>query len=190
MKTFTRIQPTTTQTVGDVYKRSAVIKRYQTEDGEQHEFTTFFSEELVSVLVVAVTTDNKIAMTYQFRAGPEKWLYDFPGGDGEPGEAVEMVARRELVEETGCTPGRFEYIGECYEGPYINIKIAVYLATDCVYNEDAIHLDEAESNQGAELRFVSAAELFAIARAGDLCVTGPFALLFDYLDNLRQEELS
>ena len=182
MKTFTRIQPTTTQTVGEAFKRSAVIKRYQTEDGEQHEFTTFFSEELVSVLVVA--------MTYQFRAGPEKWLYDFPGGEGEPGEEVEAVARRELMEETGCTPGRFEYVGECYEGPYINIKIAVYLATDCVYNGDAIHLDEAESSQGAELRFVSATKLFAIARAGDLCVTGPFALLFDYLDNLRQEELS
>ena len=66
----------------------------------------------------------------------------------------------------------------------------MYLATDCVYNEDARQLDEAETSQGAELRFVSAVELFAIARAGDLCVTGQFALLFDYLDNLRQEELS
>lgn len=42
MKTFTRIQPTTTQTVGEAFKCSAVIKRYQTEDGEQHEFTPSF----------------------------------------------------------------------------------------------------------------------------------------------------
>lgn len=189
MKTFTRIKSTTTQTVGEAFKRSAVIKRYQTNDGKKHEFTTFFPEELVSVLVVAVTTDKKIAMTYQFRPGPEKWLYDFPGGDGESGEAVEAAARRELMEETGCVPGHFEYVGECYEGPYINGNITVYLATDCVYSEDARQLDETESSQGAELRFVSATELFDIVQAGRLCVTGPFALLFTYLNSLRQEEL-
>jgi Fe2+ or Zn2+ uptake regulation protein len=44
MKTFTRIEPTTVYEVGDRFKQQVVVKRFRTEDGLEHEFTTFFRE--------------------------------------------------------------------------------------------------------------------------------------------------
>ena len=66
MKKFTRIQPTTVQEVGDRFKDRVVIKRYQTEDGLTHEFTTFYKEGVLAVATLALTEDNRAIVVREF----------------------------------------------------------------------------------------------------------------------------
>lgn len=188
MKTFTRSEPTTVTPVGERFKQSVVVKHFQTDDGLTHEFTTFFAEDSCAAPVIALTSEGKVVMVYQFRAGPEAWLYDFPSGAALPGEDPEVAARRELAEETGYVPGVMHYLGDCHENGYINGKSPVFLATDCTYDPQVKQLDQTERDQGTQTRLVSIDELFTIAKNGELCLAGPFALAFEYLNNRRQEE--
>lgn len=79
MKQFKRIEPTDEYIVGGKYKKAIVVKRFQTEDGDIHEFTTWQKENTHSGGVIAVTTDGKVPVFYQFRSGPERWMYEIPG---------------------------------------------------------------------------------------------------------------
>lgn len=187
MKQFTRVEPTTVQEVGVMFRREVVIKRFQTDDGLQHEFTTFFRDEDAAVSVVALTTDGQVVMVRQFRPGPEKWLYDFPGGDIQAGELFEQAARRELAEETGYAPGELHYLGDCTESAYMNGRSAVFLATNCVYEASRYKLDQTERDQGAEVCVISLDELFRLAGCGELCFAGPLALALKYLMNIKGE---
>ena len=75
MKTFTRIEPTTVYEVGDRFKQQVVVKRFRTEDGLEHEFTTFFREGAKGVATIALTPDNQAVVVRQFRAAPEDFWY-------------------------------------------------------------------------------------------------------------------
>src|SRR5581483_1324616 len=56
--------------------------------------------------IVAVTDDNKLILIEQFRAPVNKRVIEIPAGlagdvEGSENEALEVAARRELMEETG-----------------------------------------------------------------------------------------
>ena len=183
MKTFTRIE-TIVQEVGEKFKQQVVIKRYATEDGLRHEFTTFFSEQLVSSPVVALTDDDKVVLVYQFRAGPDRWMYEFPSGGSLEGESSIESAARELAEETGYVPRTMEYLGTCYEGPYVNASNEVFFAQGCA-PQNATHLDDTEAGQGMTTKLVTVEELLTLAKQGELCSNGPLVLAFDRLQAIQ-----
>ncbi|MEO6761034.1 MAG: NUDIX hydrolase [Candidatus Saccharimonadales bacterium] len=183
MKEFTRIEPTTQQTFGLKYKRIGVIKTYQANDGQIHEFTTFYAEGARSGAVLALTSDNQVITTYQFRAGPERWMYDLPGGGFHDGEDAELAALRELAEETGYVSNKVEFLGTTHGDAYTNLERFYYLATDCVPGE--ADLDKEEVEQGAEVRFISIAELIEYSKTDQM--TDPAAVLMAY-DKLKAME--
>ncbi len=183
MKQFTRIDPTTRQDVGVRYKRTVVIKNYQTEDGLTHQFTTFGSEGSRGGAVIALTPDLQVVTVHQFRAGPERWVYDLPGGGLRSGEDPEAGALRELAEETGYVPGRVEFLGTSHGDAYTNFQRYYYLVTDCVPGETK--LDREESEQGAEVRLISITDLIANAKQDNM--TDPVAILLAY-DRLKSLE--
>ncbi|HMF13918.1 MAG TPA: NUDIX hydrolase [Gemmataceae bacterium] len=58
-------------------------------------------------------------------------LWEIPAGTLEPGEAPEVAAVRELVEETGYTAATWRKLTEFYPSPGVLTEIThVYLATD------------------------------------------------------------
>ncbi|MDO4781469.1 MAG: NUDIX hydrolase [Candidatus Saccharibacteria bacterium] len=164
MKQFTRID-TEVQRFGRKFPDNAVIKRYRTDDGLEHEFTTVYDEGSRAVAIVALTEDNQALTVYQFRAGPECWYYDLPGGGVESGEGLEVAARRELMEETGYQPGEMEYLGAQFVDVYSNVQVHFFLATNCRRVADMM-IDEKESAQGAEVKIISIKQLFTYARQG------------------------
>lgn len=107
MKTFTRIEPTTIYTVGDRFKRDVVVKRFRTEDGLEHEFTTFYPEHQQGAAVIGLTSDCQVVVVRQFRPGRASYCYEIPGGglEDEDNGSIEAAARREFFEETGYRPG-------------------------------------------------------------------------------------
>ncbi len=177
-KKFTRIEPTEIQEFGLKFKRHAVIKRFRTDDGLEHEFTTVNKEGSMSAAVVALTPDNQVISSYQFRAGTEKWVYEIPGGGVNEGEDPESGAVRELEEETGYKPGKLEYLGESHGTAGNNMTWHYYFATDCEPFEGDATKDREEHEQGAEVRLISIDDLIESAMGG--AMTDPRAVLLAY----------
>lgn len=186
MKQFTRTE-TIIQEVGERFKRQVVIKRYRTEDGKTHEFTTFGRENAHHGGVVAVTKEKKVVVTHQFRASVERWLYELPGGGFYDGEDFKQAAMRELKEETGYTCDNVEYLGASIRDAYINGTWHYYLATDCVLSESGTERDEEENDQGAEVLLISIDDF--IRNAKESRMSDPHAVLMAYerLMELKQE---
>ena len=53
------------------------------------------------VITVPLTTEKRLILVRQFRAGTDSVTYEFPGGAVDKGENSEKAALRELLEETG-----------------------------------------------------------------------------------------
>lgn len=71
------------------------------------------------VAVVALTTNQELVLTEQFRPPVQKKVIDLPAGlsgdlAGAETESGELAAQRELLEETGYAGSRFEFI---FRGP-------------------------------------------------------------------------
>jgi len=179
MKQFRRVEPTIVESIGGQYKRQIVVKTFQTEDDQLHEFTTYGAEGKRAGAVIAVTKDKKIVTMYQFRPAPERWMYDLPGGGINEGEDPQVGIIRELKEETGYVPGHVEFLGELdARDAYMNGHWYYYLATDCALSETGRQLDIEEEEQGAEVRLITVSELVENAKRGDM--TDPVAVLLAY----------
>lgn len=71
------------------------------------------------VVIVAVTEDDRLVLTEQHRPAVDGRVIDLPAGlagdaSDTEGESLESAARRELLEETGWSCERMEWI---FEGP-------------------------------------------------------------------------
>ena len=181
MKKFTRTD-TIRQPVGLRFKYTVTVKRFRTEDGLEHEFTTWH-EGLQYAGVIALTSDKRVITVHQFRAGPERWMYEITGGAIEDGESVEAGALRELREESGYVPKHLEYLGESCRDGYSNGVWHYFLATGCELSPDGWHLDKTETDQGVEVKLISIAEFVDNAKHDRM--TDPVAVLMAY-DKLKE----
>lgn len=185
MKKFLKLEPSIEQTVGLHYKKHAVIKKFQTEDGLEQEFTTFNKEGSRAGAVIAITVDKKVVTTFQFRAGPERWMYELPGGGFNESEDSQAGALRELAEETGYRPtGPVEFLGTSFGDAYSNVQRYYFLATECIAGDT--NLDTEEEQQGTEVRLISIAKLVDNAKADQM--TDPAAVLMAY-EKLKKLEV-
>ena len=183
MKQFKRVEPTTIHKVGGQYKRETVVKTFQDEDGYIHEFTTWGREDKCSCAVIALTADNRVVMMHEFRAGPEAWMHELPGGGVEKGEDPKVGALRELAEETGYEVGDITLLGNVCRDAYMNGRWYYYFATGCRPSKAGRKLDPEEERQGAEVALISIDELIKNAKAGNM--TDPLAVLMAY-DKLKE----
>jgi ADP-ribose pyrophosphatase len=67
------------------------------------------------VIIIAVTTEDRLLFVEQFRAAIGQRTLEMPAGlvgdiDGQAGEHAVDAARRELLEETGYAAGRIEFL--------------------------------------------------------------------------------
>jgi ADP-ribose pyrophosphatase len=186
MKQFTRVEPTTVQEVGEKFKREIVVKHFTTEDGLQHEFTTFFAEGTRAGAVIALTKDRQVITCYQFRGGPERWMYDLPGGGIHDGEDPQLGIARELQEETGYIAGEMEFLGTSTIDAYTNLTGYYYLATNCELSPEGTAFDDTERDQGVETRLISIDELIDYAKHDQM--TDPHAVLMAYETLLKLKE--
>jgi ADP-ribose pyrophosphatase len=187
VKQFQRIEPTEVIKAGGQFKRTLVVKRFKSDDGIEHEFTTFGVEGSRSGAVIALTKDRRVVIMYQFRAGPERWMYDIPGGGINEGEDPQVGVMRELREETGYTSSNIEYLGESSRDAYVNSTWHYYLATDCELHPEGQQLDTEEIEQGAEIRLIRIEELIENARNDKM--TDPAAVLMAYEKLMKLQEV-
>lgn len=109
---------------------------------QEHDFYIIESVEWVNI--IPLTPDNEVVMVKQYRHGIRAATLEIPGGLVDPGNTTEQAAIRELIEETGFSPGKVQLLGSCHPQPAImNNQCHTYLARG-VRREKVQELDQGE----------------------------------------------
>jgi len=96
-----------------------------------------------AAVIVAVDGDGKIVLIEQHRPALGHNLLEIPAGLLEPGEDPQVTARRELIEETGFSPGSVKPLLVLHPAPgFSDEKMYVFLAEELREGEQ--DLDEGE----------------------------------------------
>lgn len=95
------------------------------------------------VCVVALDDENRVLLVRQFRYPYMQLLREIPAGKLEYGEDPREAAVRELREETGAVPGRYESLGRILPSPgCYGETLHLYLARDLQMEEQHLDPDE------------------------------------------------
>jgi len=114
-------------------------------DSDGAESTFFVVENPDWANIVAITKNKEIVLIEQFRHGTASMILEIPGGMIDGDEDPLAAGSRELIEETGYSPGRMIAIGRSFPNPAIqNNTIHHYLALDCEKTAD-VAFDDHES---------------------------------------------
>lgn len=101
-----------------LYEGRVVVSEHSVElpSGEK---TTFEVDESIpfAVAVLIAPSQDTVILARQYRYAIDSWIYDLPGGAGNPGEDPEDAARRECREETGLIPHILEHLHTIYPNP-------------------------------------------------------------------------
>ena len=85
-----------------------------------------------AVAIVAVTVDDEVLLSRQFRYAVGETLLEIPAGTAEPDEAPVTTARRELIEETGYEPGRLTELASYFSSAgFLTERMTLFRADDC-----------------------------------------------------------
>ncbi len=95
------------------------------------------------VCVLPLTDENEVIFVKQFRYPYMEAVLEIPAGKLEKGENHYDAGKRELLEETGCTCGNYQYLGQLYPSPgYVDEVIHLYLADKLEYQKQQLDDDE------------------------------------------------
>jgi ADP-ribose pyrophosphatase len=87
--------------------------------------------------------DPQVLLLKQYRYAVGGTLYEIPAGRLEPGELPEACARRELLEETGCTAEFLAPLTSMFTTPgFTDERIHLFLATGLTRGESHREADE------------------------------------------------
>jgi ADP-ribose pyrophosphatase len=98
-----------------------------------------------SVVILPVLDDGRVVLIRQFRHAVHCSIYEIPAGTREPNEPALACAKRELMEETGYSAGRWRWICEFYPAPGISTeRMDLFVATALKKLRKRIPMDKDE----------------------------------------------
>lgn len=115
---------------------------------------------------------DQLLLTKQFRVGAwvgnnDPWMLEFPGGLVDEGEDPQTAAKREALEETGCTVSRIEPVMVFYPSPAsINETVHLFVAQ----YSDAVDGAMMNHEEGEHIRthLVSISDAFKMLKEGKI----------------------
>lgn len=88
-------------------------------------------------------SEPRIVLIRQFRYAADRFLYEVPAGRIDAAEAPIDCARRELLEEAGCSAEQIRPLGGFYTTPgFIDEYIHSFMATGLIRGNAALEKDE------------------------------------------------
>lgn len=112
--------------------RKIVVKTFELPDGRTAEFDIISNDSYVTV--AAFTAKGEAILIRQYRPGPERELLSFAEGAIDAGEAPEVAARRELLEETGYVTEELIFLKK-RNSAYTDQTQYFFLANNCRYQQ-------------------------------------------------------
>jgi ADP-ribose pyrophosphatase len=86
-----------------------------------------------SVVMIPQPDRHSVILIRQYRYAIGRWIWEFPAGSLEEGEAPARAARRECEEEIGLRPGTVRRLGTFYPTPgFCDEKMVFYACQDLV----------------------------------------------------------
>lgn len=84
-----------------------------------------------AALILPLFDDGRVLIERQFRYPTQQVFIEFPAGKLDPRESAFATAKRELLEETGYSAGRWDYVGCIHPViSYSTEKIDIFLARE------------------------------------------------------------
>jgi ADP-ribose pyrophosphatase len=124
----------------------AHVDRVRFPDGSEGEQVLIYhpgASAVVPVLSDPRGDDPQLRLIRQYRYATGGMLWEIPAGRLEPNEAPEACARRELLEETGCTCEELKPLTFLWTTPgFTNEKIHLFMATGLTQGATAHEADE------------------------------------------------
>jgi len=144
---FDRVKVLESRIIYDKHGRCVVEDVLQFADGSRHEWVYFKGSGPAgafpgAVAVAALTEDNKMILTRQYRHPLRRLIYDLPAGGMHDGETPEQAALRELEEETGYTTEKLDWIGRFNWNPGIMSGTVEIFFTKSLRRKDGFNPDE------------------------------------------------
>ena len=98
---------------------------------------------IVPLLTDPTGADPQLLLLKQYRYATGGTLYEIPAGRLDPGELPEQCARRELLEETGCTAASIVPLTSMFTTPgFTDERIHLFLASGLTRGEARREADE------------------------------------------------
>ncbi len=141
------------------YSRKIEGVVYQMPNGKKSDF--YIKKEGPAVGILAITSDNKIILTKQFRPGPGEILLELPGGYIDKNETAEEAGNRELLEETGYK-GKAKLVTTAFDCAYSTMKRSCVVITDC----QKVSKQNLDQNEFIEIVLLSVKEFKDLLRGG------------------------
>jgi len=80
-----------------------------------------------SVILLPMPDTDHVVLVRQYRYAIDRWIWEVPAGNVDPGEDIETAARRECHEEIGQVPDRMDRLAELYPTPGYSDELMVFL---------------------------------------------------------------
>jgi len=154
--------------------RKIVLKSFTLPDGQKKDFE--IKKESNVACILAITKENKVLLTKQFRPGSEKVFLELPGGVIDDNESPETAASRELLEETGFA-GSIKFLAMIPRCAYSTGWRYVFVATDC----EKVAAQELDETEFIEVLEMSLEDFRHHLRSGQLSDVHVGYLGLDYL---------
>ena len=117
-----------------------------------------------AVVILPLLPDGKVLLERQFRYPNDKIFTEYPAGKIDPGEDPLACAKRELLEETGYTAARWDFVCTIHNAiAYSDEHLELFLARDLTAGE--AQLDEGEF---LETFTATVPELLEMVRRGEI----------------------
>lgn len=115
--------------------------------------------------MVPLTKSGDVLLVRQYRYVTGGWLLEVPAGKLDDGEAPEVCAARELVEEVGMKPGELVPLGWIWTTPgFTDEKIWLYLCRDLEPAKQDLQDDEVLTVESKSL-----SEAIEMVHHGEIC---------------------
>jgi ADP-ribose pyrophosphatase len=121
---------------------------------------------VIPVLSADDADDPQLLLIRQYRYAAGGPIWEVPAGRLEKGESPETCAKRELLEETGATAGRWDRLTTIYTTPgFTDERIHLFAARDLVVKEQETRR---EPDEFMELKPTSVSQALAMIKDGEI----------------------
>lgn len=141
----------------------------------EHDFYIIEAGEWINI--IPLTPDNEVVLVKQYRHGIREISLEVPGGLVDPGEKPEGAAVRELIEETGYSPGEVQLLGTYHPHPAILNNLCYTFLARGVHLERDQKLDQGEDIEVVRVPLKNIPEMIIAGQITHSLVISAFYLL-------------